>query len=243
MFRYSYLADPLYRAQFELGVKTVLVRFSSKALAAKKASIASEIPPPQYISSNDLLVASLWRAVARGMKGTLRDKDATVKVNVDSRGRNLGIPSTFTGGATFFAKPELETGVSPLDISLAKASLMIREVILAIDRSFIANTTAFVDTQSNAELTSSFLDANFLLNSTNWDSFGNLVQYDLGAGPAAALRLPPPGAERLSYVLPTSGPESGVDVGIGLTASQMEKFITDKELLEVGAEILGIFHS
>jgi len=76
------------------------------------------------------------------------------------------------------------------------------------------------------------------LHISNWDSLGDLSAYDFGTGPAAALRLPPPGVNVLYYILPSIG---AVEAVIGLTPELMAKFIVDEELLQTGAVILGEF--
>lgn len=59
--------DPLLKPVF-VGPPVCVFRFSCPALAARKASLASQIRAPQYVSSNDVLLATLMKAIARANK-------------------------------------------------------------------------------------------------------------------------------------------------------------------------------
>ena len=144
----------------------------------------------------------------------------------------MGVPATYTGCATFFSLLE-SSAAKLLSSSIADIALLFRNGISCLKQGFVAEVLAFADQNPSAQL--AFPDT-FI---SNWDSFGPLAHYDFGisnGGAPAAIRLPPVGFNGLGYVLPS---EDGIDVMLGLVATDLERFKVDSELAEAGGIILG----
>lgn len=125
-----------------------------------------------------------------------------------------------------------------LNSSLAEVALWYRSAIKSLNNTSMANIVSFLDQFSMPYLQESFFYMPPYLHISNWDTLGDLTEYDFGTGPAAAIRLPPPGLDSIFYILPSIG---AVECVVGLAPDVLAKFREDKELLQAGAEMLGEF--
>jgi len=75
---YRYITNKGKPATF-LPANSALIRFPSKGLAELKAKVAASIPPPLFVSTNDVLLAVLFRATVRA-QGLAHDEPVYMKV-------------------------------------------------------------------------------------------------------------------------------------------------------------------
>lgn len=137
-----------------------------------------------------------------------------------------------------FTLVEPESAGQLLGASLAETALLFRKGILSTDKTVLAGLSSYTKEKSTKFLNEAFGYDPPYLHVSNWDSFAPLSSFDFGSGPAASLRLPPPGADALCYILPSN---YATDCVLSMSTESLERLEKDLELRSVGAEILGEF--
>lgn len=125
-----------------------------------------------------------------------------------------------------------------LTAPFADLALLFRNGISSLDQTVVADLSRYTKEKSTRYLNEAFGHDPTYFHVSNWDSFGPLSSYDFGTGSAAALRLPPPGADALCYILPSN---EAIDCALSISADSLVRLSKDDELRMAGAEILGEF--
>jgi len=89
------------------------------------------------ISTNDVLVGLLWRAIVKA-RHLPEGKQTRFGMAVDGRQRDLGIPVSYAGCANYYASWKTDARAL-VDGSLADAALLVRKALLQIEKKTVAD--------------------------------------------------------------------------------------------------------
>ncbi|KAK9765428.1 hypothetical protein K7432_006245 [Basidiobolus ranarum] len=210
-------------------METKVFHIQKEKLLELKQAAQGDVPEI-LISTNDALIALIWRAVtrARGLSG-----DVELKCGFACDGRNRlspPLPSGYFGNVNFYPCSEL-TANQLISNSLQAVGRNIRENVDKMTSERIQDALNWVNSKPNKSLIqpgfSIFLDKDFAF--TSWHKFP-VYEVNFGYGTPIRARLPVSKFDGLAISLPRHDGD-GLEVYVGLVAENMRAFQMDEELL------------
>ncbi|KAI4729113.1 hypothetical protein E4T49_03084 [Aureobasidium sp. EXF-10728] len=229
-------------------------RFSAEAIAALKAECAPSnvqllknqaalTPLPGFISTNDALIALLWRSIQRAQHTDASeiapDKISLCQLALDTRRRAYEDvhPHTLGNIIGFTATTlRLSEVVSPEKTSLADLAVMVRMAVNKSGKQYHDELAYYIENMDNAGCLAGtcFLDmpgANML--HSDWSKFD---YYGIEWGPEfgnrmKALRFPASGicaGFQVTMPTPTDAPKGTVDVLVNVTDDAWQHLLADE---------------
>ncbi|ORX94943.1 transferase [Basidiobolus meristosporus CBS 931.73] len=200
-----------------------------KEKLAELKEAAQGDPGDVQVSTNDALIALVWRAVtrARGLSGEMKLKCGFA---CDGRRRLCPpLPLGYFGNANFYPCSQM-TANQLISQPLRTAGLSIRASVNQMTSERIRDALSWVDSKeikTNIQPGfSSFLGKDFAF--TSWHQFP-IYEVDFGYGTPVRARLPAGKFDGLAISLPRYDGD-GVEMCVGLLAEHMRVFEMDEEL-------------
>ncbi|CAG8816918.1 39386_t:CDS:2, partial [Gigaspora margarita] len=220
-------ASNIQQSPTTLSLTTKIFHFSKDNLRRLLDYYSVGISNGNWISTNDALVAHIWRTITRARK---IDLNAEVFCGVAINGRDKLIPpisKNYYGNVTFNAFPKMVVS-QLINGSSSSVALQIRKAITDMNNSRIRSTIDWIEQQPDKSL----IVPNFFFNSkdivvTNWSKCQEHNLIDFGDGTPIKQRLKREmEKDGVSVVFST---ENGVDVYICLQNEIFEILEHDPE--------------
>jgi hypothetical protein len=219
------------------GMTVKILYLSDQQLHALKDDAMRKLPEGEWVSSNDVLCAWLWRCVTRARIACMNiSLDSTVAFGMACDGRprlEPPIADGYIGCANFYIYASCTTKELIQPGGLARAAQIVRKAVDRMDHTHIQSALKWVDACENKAFIqpgfSSFLGVDLAF--TNWSKF-NYYNTDFGYGKPVRYRLPQGAWDGLVNILEAPRAQfngGGVEVYLGLGTDCMDALQADSE--------------